>query len=165
MYLGHVALGLAAKRARPELPVLVLATATVALDLADIAVRLAGVVPPDPWTHTLPAALSWALALGLLARVFYDARAALLVAALVFSHLLLYYVTGRLEVWPGGPTIGFGLFAHMKVDFLVEGSLLFVGWSLYRRSLPLAARRHWAVWTMLGVLIALQGSLVLIGLE
>jgi hypothetical protein len=42
--------------------------------------------------------------------------------------------------------------------------MLVVGWSLYRGSLPPVARRHWAVWTTLGVLLALQGSLVVIGL-
>jgi hypothetical protein len=157
MYLGHVAVGLAAKRLRPELPVLALIVAPIALDLGDIALAIAHVSRSGAYTHTVPAACGWLVGVGLLGLVRWGGASALVLAALCATHVPLDYVTSRMEVWPGGPVLGWFLYGTPAADFAVEATVIVVAWWVYRRTLPEAARRGWAVIGILGVMLVLQG--------
>lgn len=155
MYIGHIAVGLAAKRVRPDVPVVALALATIAPDLGDIALGLANLDHAGLYTHTVPAAIGWAIAVGLLGLLRYGAAAGVILAALCATHIPLDYVTSRMELWPSGPVIGLFLYATPAVDFAVEALVIVAGWSIYRRSLPV--RAGWAPIVMVALLLALQG--------
>lgn len=158
MYIGHVGAALAAKRARPSIGLLALLVATYTPDWADAALCLAGVYDPERMvSHTIPAVVLFALAgfalYGLKTR---DWTAALLVAGVILSHMLLDWITGYKPLWPGGPTIGLSLYDRPVADFIVEGVVIVIGGVLYRRTLP-PRRRPWIdVSIMLGALLALQ---------
>jgi len=81
---------------------------------------------------------------------------ALVIAAVILSHMVLDWITGYKPTWPGGPMIGLRLYDHPVADFVAEGIVIFVGALLYGRTLP-ARRRPWVdISIMLGALLALQ---------
>jgi hypothetical protein len=85
-----------------------------------------------------------------------DWPAALVVAAVVLSHMVLDWVTGYKPIWPGGRMIGLALYDRPVVDFIVEGLVIVIGVVLYARTLP-PRRRAWIDMSlMLGALLALQ---------
>lgn len=158
MYIGHVGAALAAKRARPGIGLLALLVATYTPDWADSALCVAGVYNPDSAiSHTVPAMVLFAavgfVLYGLKTR---DWTAALVVAGVVLSHMVLDWVTGYKPIWPGGRMLGLGLYNRPAVDFVVEGLVIVIGVVLYARTLP-PRRRPWIdVSLMLGALLALQ---------
>ena len=158
MYIGHVGAALAAKRARRSIGLLLLLIATYAPDWVDTGLCLAGVFnPTEMLSHSIPAVLLFALvgflAYGAIAR---DWNGALVVAAVIISHILLDYITGYKPTWPGGPMIGLELYAHPILDFFAEGAVIVAGAALYARTLP--RREH--LWrdlaTMAGALLVMQ---------
>ena len=158
MYIGHVGIALAAKRARPGIGLLVLLVATYAPDWVDAGLCVAGAYNPDGvLSHSIPAVA----VLALLAFALYGIRsrdwtAAAIIAAVIVSHMLLDWITGHKPTWPGGTMIGLGLYSRPLVDFAIEGALIAVGAVLYGRTLP-ARQRPWRdVATMGGALLALQ---------
>lgn len=158
MYIGHVGVALAAKRARPGIGLLALLVATYTPDWVDSALCLAGTYDPDSAiSHTLPAMVLFA-AVGL---VLYglktrDWKSALIVAGVILSHMVLDWVTGYKPIWPGGPMIGLGLYSRPVADFLVEGVVIVIGVVLYARTLP-PRRRPWIEASlMLSALLAMQ---------
>ena len=85
-----------------------------------------------------------------------DWRAALVVAAVIVSHMFLDWITGYKPTWPGGPMIGLQLYDHPVADFVAEGIVIAIGALVYARTLP-PRRRPWIdVSVMLGALIVLQ---------
>src|SRR6266704_725680 len=128
MFIGHYALGLAAKRIAPRTS---LGTLFLAPSLADLLwpvflllgwerVRVTGGANPFlaltfdayPVSHSLLALLGWGI---LLALLYWwrtgDARAATIVGLLVVSHWVLDVVTHvpDMPLYPGGPKVGLGL--------------------------------------------------------
>jgi hypothetical protein len=158
MYVGHVGAALAGKRARQGIGLLVLLLATYAPDWVDTGLCFAGAYNPEGMlSHSIPAVAVMAtvgfLVYGIAAR---DWRAAAIVAAVVFSHPLLDWITGYKPTWPGGPMIGLRLYEHPIADFVVEGVVIAIGAVLYAKTLP-PRRRPWIdLSTMLGTLLALQ---------
>ena len=158
MYIGHVGAALAGKRARASIGLLVLLVAAYAPDWVDTGLCLAGSYNPHGMlSHSIPSVLLFAaigfVAYGLVTR---DWRGALVVAAVVLSHIFLDWITGYKPTWPGGPMIGLRLYEHPIADFLVEGVTIVIGTMLYARTLP-PKRRPWVdVSIMLGALLALQ---------
>ena len=154
MFIGHYALGLAAKRAEPRLPLAVLLAAPQMLDLLWPIFVLTGierveVAPGDtaftplrfvsyPWSHSLVMSIVWALAFGALVRAHgASLRGAALVAGLVVSHWVLDFVSHRpdMPLWPGGgPLLGLGLWRSTPATLLVEVALYGVGIALYSRT-------------------------------
>jgi len=158
VYIGHVGAALAAKRARTGIGLLVLLLATYAPDWVDTGLCLAGGYDPQEMlSHSIPAVILFALVgFGCYALVTRDWTSALVIAALVLSHMLLDWITGYKPTWPGGPMIGLQLYDRPIADFIAEGIVIFVGALLYGRTLP-PRRRPWVdVSIMLGALLALQ---------
>ena len=158
MYIGHVGIALAAKRVRTRIALLVLLVATYAPDWVDAGLCLAGAYNPDGMlSHSLPAVALLALVgFALYALKTRDWTGALVVAGVIFSHVLLDWITGDKPTWPGGPTIGLGLYGYPIADFAVEGLLIVIGATLYGRTLPPRKRPWIDVSIMCGALLALQ---------
>jgi len=158
MYIGHVGAALAAKRLRAGIGLFVLLLATYAPDWVDGGLCLAGFSNPvGMLSHSVPAVLLLALAGFILyALKTRDYSAALIVAGLILSHMVLDWITGYKPTWPGGPMIGLRLYGQPVADFIVEGLVIVAGVVLYGRTLP-PRRRPWIdVSIMLGALLVLQ---------
>lgn len=151
MFVGHLAVALAAKPAAPTVSLGILIGAAFGLDLLWPLLLLLGVeqvsVQPGitaftplnfesyPWSHSLMMAIIWGAVLATLARPS-DARARWVIGGLVMSHWVLDVIAHRpdLPVWPGGPLVGFGLWNSVPATFIVEGALLLASVALYSRS-------------------------------
>jgi hypothetical protein len=153
MFIGHFALGLAAKRATPRVS---LALLFGAAQLADIAwpvlvaiglerVRIdpgnTAVTPLDfvsyPYSHSLALLVVWGVLLAFLARPFARGRrVATVVTALVVSHWVLDFVTHRpdMPLYPGGPRLGLGLWNSVPGTVLVEVPLFAAGLWIYSQT-------------------------------
>jgi len=154
MFIGHIAVGLAAKRAAPRTSLGTLLVAAQCLDLLWPVMLLAGlehvgispgitvVSPLDlydyPITHSLLGAAAWSLLLGVgYWLVRRECRAALVICACVLSHWVLDAISHRpdLLVVPGGQMkVGLGLWNSLPATLLVEGSLFLAGIVLFLRT-------------------------------
>jgi len=139
---GHLAVAFGTKRAEPTIPLWALVTAVFWLDLLWPVLLLFGVEsvrvnPGDtaftnlafdhyPWTHSLATALGWSVLAAVVGRAGHlPWRSSVVVGALVLSHWALDFITHRpdLPLWPGGPTVGLGLWNSILGTFVVEGGL------------------------------------------
>ncbi len=174
MFIGHFAVGMAAKRSAPQLSLGTFFLATQLLDLVWPVLVLAGVehvriapgitrvTPLDfthyPWTHSLVASILWgALLAGILILAKRDRRSALVAGAVVVSHWLLDWVSHRpdLPLAPGtAGRYGLELWASLPGTLIVELGLFAAGVVLYARSTRALDRRgHWAWWTLVAFLL------------
>jgi membrane-bound metal-dependent hydrolase YbcI (DUF457 family) len=173
MFIGHFAVGLAAKRVAPRTSLGTLFAAAQLLDLVWPVFILLGVetvriepgitafTPLDfvsyPWTHSLSMALVWAVAFGFAYRARTSfSRGALTVGALVVSHWVLDFVTHRpdLPLWPGGPRVGLGLWNSVGATVIVEGALFTVGVYLYATGTRATTRAgRFAFWALVAFLV------------
>jgi len=175
MFIGHYALGLAAKRLAPRTS---LGTLFVAPTLADLLWPIflllgwehAHVVPgPNPFltlwlddypiSHSLLTLIVWGALFGFL---YYrrrgDRRAALVIGLLVVSHWVLDFITHRPDepLYPGGPEVGLGLWNYPVATVIVESTMLLAGIVLYlRNTRPRDAIGRWGFW---GLIVVLAGS-------
>jgi hypothetical protein len=175
MFVGHYAASLAAKAAEPRAPLWTYVIAAQFMDIGWAGLVAAGVekvrVDPSlpgsaldlyymPWTHSLPGALAWSLAGGLLARLVLKlpARAAALIGTVVFSHWLLDLLVHRpdLAVWPGGSKLGLGLWNAPVVEQAVEIGLLAVAGAWWVGERVREGRRIWPAALFLAGLVVLQ---------
>lgn len=158
MYMGHIGIGLGARKVAPETPLWLLLVAALLPDFVD---SVGGLTTWAHWfqaySHTSAGIAVGAVAMGavawLIARSFI---AALTGALLVVSHLLADFVTSRIQLWRNGPLVGLAVYNHHPLDFCVEGLVIIAGWWIYRSSLPREKRNHWALLTMLVVLLGFQ---------
>lgn len=165
MYLGHLGLGFGAKRVDPGVPLAGLLLLSSAPDLLDPLLSLAG-LDGTALTHTMPATVIMAATTGGL--VWAISRrwfSAVLCAALVTSHFVTDLITSRLELWIGGPTMGFGLYSLPWMNFILEGGLIVAGWSLYVKTLPAHRQRHPLAFAMLALLVGLQAAIAALGVR
>ena len=172
MFVGHLALAFAAKRAAPRVSLGWLMAGVTALDLLWPLLLLAGVEEVAiksgataftplvfvsyPWSHSLVMACIWGLLLAAQARTMrISARGAWLLAALVVSHWLLDVVTHApdMPLWPGeSPHLGLGLWNSIPGTFAVEGALWVAGISLYLRGRrPATWKGPVALWSLIVV--------------
>lgn len=151
MFIGHVALGLAAKRAAPRLSLALLIAAAQFADMLWPILIFAGIeevrilpgitklTPLDfvsyPWSHSLVMLIAWGLLLGWIVRR-RDPRALPVVAALVVSHWVLDFITHRpdMPLYPGGPKFGLGLWNSLGGTLAVELPLFLAGTAIYFRT-------------------------------
>jgi hypothetical protein len=158
VYIGHLGLALACKGRRPRLSLPWLVLSTQGCDWLDAA--LLPFMPwarAEIWTHSLVAALIGATVMMLFAHLRHRDRVlSWSVALLYLSHPLLDYPTGLKPTWPGGPWIGLQLYTRPLADFLLETSVIALGWVIYRRSLPEEQQNSALAWALLGGLLALQ---------
>jgi hypothetical protein len=94
---GHCAVGMAAKRAAPKMPLAVLLAATEILDVFAVAFAFAGIEgragAGNPWSHGLIMSVVWSVAAAfLVARIYRSSRAGVIVGLLVFSHWVLDFI-------------------------------------------------------------------------
>lgn len=164
MFVGHLALGLAAKRAEPRLSLGWLMAAATMLDLVWPILVLAGIetvriVPGAtafnplvfdsyPWSHSLLMAIGWGILLAAVIRVVSGSSPMLLLIALVVSHWVLDVITHApdMPLWPGKSSLlGLGLWRSIPATYIVEGGLWIAGITVYltgmqptRRAGPIA---------------------------
>jgi hypothetical protein len=173
VFLGHLAVGFAVKRATPRVNLATLFAAAQFPDLlwpvlvaagverVDIAPGITAFTPLDfvsyPWSHSLILVVLWGLIFG--AVHFLRSRntvAGIALAALVISHWLLDYVSHRpdMPVYPGGPRYGLGLWNSVAATIAVEGALFVIGAWLYAQATrPRDGRGQFAFASLIGVLI------------
>jgi hypothetical protein len=113
-----------------------------------------------PYTHSLPAALLWAVGSTVLLKVVLrlPTRAAVALGLVVFSHWILDLLVHRpdLELWFGGEKVGLGLWNYPVPEMAFEMGLVVLAggvWIAARKSSGLAA---WPGIALLGLLIAMQ---------
>lgn len=151
MFVGHLSLALAAKRAEPRASLGWYVAAVTALDLLWPVFLLAGreqvrIVPGAmaftplvfesyPWSHSLAMAIVWGLLLAGLARsAGVPARAGRLIGWLVVSHWVLDLITHApdLQLAPGvAARFGLGLWHSLTGTYVVEGGMWLAGIALF----------------------------------
>lgn len=161
MFIGHHAVGFAAKRYAPRTSLGTLFVAATFLDLLWPLCLILGIErvafvtsPPTPflrfefvhypWTHSALMAIVWSVALGLFYWSLTHYRAGTIVVGIaVFSHWVLDWITHvpDLPLWPGGPKAGLGLWRSTGATIAVEVLLLAVGVLLYARTTQPRRRR------------------------
>jgi hypothetical protein len=154
MFIGHFALGFAAKRAAPRVSLAVLFAAAqladtlwpmfVALGVEQVRIDPGNTrfTPLDfisyPYSHSLVMLVVWgvllALAYCVLARADWSVGA--LLAALVVSHWVLDWITHRpdMPVYPGGRKVGLGLWNSVAATVIVEVAIFAAGVAIYARA-------------------------------
>jgi hypothetical protein len=175
MFAGHYAAALAAKAAEPRAPLWTLVAGCQLIDIgwgvfiatgierAEADPLLPGsnlVLAYMPWTHSLPAVIVWSIAAGLLAGALLrvSTRVAVVIGAVVFSHWVLDLIVHRpdLELFPGGPKAGLGLWNLPVPEQALEMGLLAVAgvfWGASRKALGESA---WPAALFMVFLVALQ---------
>lgn len=159
MFIGHYAVGLAAKKWAPKASLGTLVAAAIWLDLAwplflllglehfRVSPGITAMVPFDfydyPLSHSLIMALAWAGLWGLIYLMSdkNDAKGAWIVGGLVVSHWVLDYLVHRpdLPVLPAETgymmhKYGLGLWNHPYVEIPLEIILLAAGFWIYLKS-------------------------------
>ena len=149
MFIGHFALGFAAKRAAPRASLAVLFGAAQLADLLWPVLLTFGVeqvridpgntafTPLDfvsyPYSHSLLTLGVWGALFAWLFRAPERPRRALLLAALVVSHWVLDFVTHRpdMPLYPGGPKVGLGLWESVPATVAIEAAMFAAGVWVY----------------------------------
>jgi membrane-bound metal-dependent hydrolase YbcI (DUF457 family) len=169
VFIGHFAVGFAAKRAAPRASLGVLMAAPLFLDLLWPIFLLAGIesvridpgntafTPLDlhdfPWSHSLVTSVAWSLVFGgaFWAATRY-ARGAIVLAVGVFSHFVLDFVTHRpdMPLYPGSPmSVGLGLWNSRPATMAVEITMFVIGVAIYARATRAANwRGTFALWAL-----------------
>ena len=154
MFVGHLALGLAAKPATPRVSLAVLLTASqladilwpffLALGLEEVRIApgITAFTPLDfvsyPYSHSLVMLVVWGLVFGAIYRMVTgrNGRVFIVLAALVVSHWILDWISHRpdMPIYPGGPKFGLGLWNHVAATIIVEGIMFAAGIWIYVRA-------------------------------
>ena len=164
MYLGHVGVALGAKGLRRDIALIVLLVAAYAPDWVDAGLCVMGAYDPRGiFSHSFTAVvLLGAVAVAAYYLYTRDLPGSLLVSCVVLSHVLLDLITGFKPTWPGGPTIGLGLYRHPIADLVIESAIILIGVVLYQRTLPARSRPWIDVAAMLVTLLVMQTAITAI---
>jgi hypothetical protein len=150
VFIGHFAVGFAAKRFAPRASLAPLLAAPLLLDLLWPWFLLLGwervridpgntrFVPLDlvyfPWSHSLLMSIAWATVFALIYhRIRHYWRGTLAIWMGVVSHWVLDWITHRpdMPLYPGGPRLGLGLWNSVAGTMVVEILMLAAGVWLY----------------------------------
>ena len=172
MFIGHFAVGFAAKRFAPRASLAVLLAAPLLPDLLWPPFLLLGwervridpgntkFTPLDlayyPWSHSLLLCLVWATGFALLYdRITHYRRGTLAVWIGVVSHRILDWITHRpdMPLYPGGPRLGLGLWNSIAGTMVVE--LVMFGTGVWLYAVTTRARDHSGHYAFLGYLVLL----------
>lgn len=149
MFIGHFAVGFAAKKYAPRTSVAALIGAAEFTDLLwPVFILLGwehvGIAPGDtrytpldfydyPWSHSLLMDIIWATAFALLYyAITRYSRGSIVLWVCVLSHWLLDWISHRpdMPLYPGGPRFGLGLWNSVPATMIVEFAMLGFGvWS------------------------------------
>lgn len=175
MFIGHFAVGFAAGRLVPRVPLPWLLAAPLFLDILWPVLVLAGIerarVAPGhtamspfalddyPWSHSLLMAAMWGL---LFAAVALwrgrGRREGFVLWALTVSHWILDWLSHSpdMPLWPGGPEYGLGLWDHVSLTMSIEIAMFAGGAALYLKATAAKHRTgNIALWAMLALLLVL----------
>ena len=178
MFLGHLAVGFAAKRAAPKTSLGVLLGASELIDLLFPAFVLAGweqvrLVPGDnpfltgefryPLSHSLALTALWAAAAAMVYWfVARRGRGAAVVGLAVLSHWVLDVASHSpdMPLYPGdSPKLGLGLWYSVPGTVAVELLMLAAGvWIYARVSRPRDRFGRYGLWSFLALMLALYFS-------
>lgn len=150
MFIGHVALALAAKKVTPRVSLAMLVLAAQWADTLWPALLAVGVeevrIDPGntaftplafvsyPYSHSLVALVAWGIAIGMIYRGIAGGRRTFVVlSSLVVSHWFLDYITHRpdMPLYPGGPKFGLELWASIPGTLAVECVMYAIGLWIY----------------------------------
>ena len=153
MFIGHFALGFAAKPAVPRVSLAMLLVAALFADILWPVFVLLGIehvrIAPGytaftplefvsyPWSHSFLMLCLWGAVVGGVYRgIFGGRRTFVALALLVLSHWLLDWITHApdMPLYPGGPRLGLGLWNSVPGTMVVELLMLAGGLYLYMRS-------------------------------
>jgi len=172
MFIGHHAVGFAAKRFAPRTSLLWLMGAPLLLDLLWPIFLLLGIehvnigrgttrfTPLDfydyPWSHSLLMSIVWGAAAALMyfAVAKYKPGAVVIFVGVV-SHWVLDFVTHApdMPLWPGGPKVGLALWNSPPATIVIESALFAVGILIYRDTTrPVDKRGSIVMWAFIGTL-------------
>ena len=179
MFIGHYGAAFAARAVKPAIPLWQLFVAVQLVDFAWAGLVLVGIEKFDvtpgfmeasildlhhmPYTHSLVAAVIWAIAAGVLyAALRRGAKAmtaGIIIGLAVFSHWLTDLIAHGpdLALWFGGPKVGLGLWNSLLWTQVVEIGLLLIGGALYlAHTKPKGLVGRIAPWLLIGFMLALQ---------
>jgi len=171
VFIGHFALGFAAKRAAPRASLAVLFGAAQLADLLWPLLVAAGVeqvridpgntafTPLDfvsyPYSHSLLTLALWGALFGWVFRAPTRPRGALLLAALVVSHWVLDFITHRpdMPLYPGGPKVGLDLWASVPATVAIETVMFVAGvWVYWSCTRPRDGVGRWGFFGLVALL-------------
>jgi hypothetical protein len=177
MFIGHFAVGFAAKRAQPAVSLGTLFIAAQWLDLLWPILLLLGfekvevasgsnpVVPLSfvhyPYSHGLVAVMGWSVLAGLLYWfVNRNGKAAVTIALCVLSHWVLDLLVHDPDlplVMDSSSKLGLGLWNHKLIALFVESLIFILGVFLYFRATTSQSKgNRIALWTLVLFLYAIQ---------
>jgi hypothetical protein len=171
MFLGHFAVGLAAKPFTPKASLGVLLVATQVSDILYAVFLIAGLSvggSASPWDHGLIMTSVWSVAAFAIACLFSrDLRTGIVIGLLVLSHWVGDFIAWD-HVLPlafaGSPTVGLGFYNSVVVmivgDFTLFGGAIAV--YLLRTKADDRTGR-WAFWLMIVYILAMIPACVLPG--
>lgn len=175
MFIGHFAVGFAAKRLAPRTSLALLVAAAQFADILWPIFLLLGLehvridagntrfTPLDlwdfPWSHSLLMLAVWAT---LLAGVYWLAArywpGAVAIWIGVLSHWLLDWISHRpdMPLYPGGARFGLGLWNSVPGTLAVELAMFSVGLWLYLRTTRAQNwKGRWACWAFIALLLVM----------
>ncbi|HSV33756.1 MAG TPA: hypothetical protein VLH87_06495 [Pyrinomonadaceae bacterium] len=173
MFIGHYAVGLAAKKIAPRASMGALIAAPILLDLVWPFFLLLGweqvAIEPNrnpflrlefvsyPISHGLVAVAGWAI---LYASLYFGItryqKGALVILLLVVSHWVLDYFVHRpdLPLYSGSRQFGLGLWNHPKATVAVELAMFAFGiWIYVRQTRAKDTLGSYAFWALIGALL------------
>jgi hypothetical protein len=170
MFLGHYAVGLAAKRIDngPSLGTTLMAAQfidllwpiflIIGIERVEIDPRNTAFTPLNfthyPYSHSLVATICWGILLGL---VYYivskNRRGAILLGFLVLSHWLLDLATHRPDLpisFSEQQKVGLGLWNNKMLTLIIESLMFVIGLVIYLRSTrPVNKKGNYLFWTFM----------------
>jgi hypothetical protein len=175
MFIGHIGLALAAKRATPRAS---LGTLFLAAQWADVlwpiflalGIEHVRILPNGrpflqldfisyPYSHSLLALVIWGILFGIVYRAVAGGRHTLwILAALVVSHWVLDWVTHvpDLPLYPGSAKYGLGLWNSVPGTMALEGAIYVVGLIVYLRETRARDRiGRWAFFGLAATLVVI----------
>lgn len=178
MFVGHLAVALAAKRQEPRVNLGWYMAGVTALDLVWPLFVLAGVEHVSivkgataftplvfdsyPWSHSLVMACAWGVLLAALARWWMPRPIGWLLFVLVVSHWLLDFASHApdMPLWPGSsPKFGLGLWNSIPSTLIVEGAMWLAGiWIFLSTTPPRRRGAQIAFWSFVIVCTVMWAS-------
>jgi hypothetical protein len=169
MFIGHFAVGLAAKRYSPKVNLGIFFISCQLLDLIWPVLVLVGVehvsvdhsatvvTPFDfsyyPFSHSLTMSLIYSLLFGGISwKLAGSIKTAIVIGVVVLSHWGLDFITHRpdLPLFFNNFKVGLGLWNSTIGTFIVEAGLFCVGVVLYLKSSPLiSTSKKWLFWSLI----------------
>jgi hypothetical protein len=171
MYLGHFAVGFAAKPIASKVSLGILLVATQVIDILYGIFQFVGVGQPgtaSPWDHGLVMSLVWsAIAFIIAFRYYQDIRSGIIIGVLVFSHWVLDFIAWDHALpiaFKDSPLVGLGLYNNVVMMLIGDFGLFAIGIAIYFWKTRANDRTgRWAPWVLIAYILALIPACLLPG--